>query len=68
MTTRAAPPGRMHPPANITPPSQRLDDARALGLTLSQVRAGGLSAAVVGLAHHPKSWYYHLPVGITKPP
>jgi len=54
MTTRAAPAGKPRRPANVTWPLRLLEDAKALGLNVSQACESGLSAAVA--AAKAKRW------------
>jgi antitoxin CcdA len=46
MPTRTAPAGQARRPVNVTLPSQLLEDAKALGLNVSQACESGLSATV----------------------
>jgi antitoxin CcdA len=46
MTTRTVPAGQARRPVNVTLPSQLLEDAKALGLNVSQACESGLLATV----------------------
>lgn len=54
MTARTAPAGQARRPANVTLPSQLLEDAKALGLNVSHACESGLSVAVA--AAKAKRW------------